>query len=121
MLWQEVLYPTFTRYLPNSYISWVPILLYSARESNSWIRDRKRASQLGIMKVAIIADDLTGAADTGVQFAAAGYRMAVAFRGAPIPPTEDLDAVALDTDSRAMPAGFPAKGGLGAGGGGRAG
>ncbi len=61
------------------------------------------------MHVAIIADDLTGAADTGVQFARAGYRTAVAFRGAPIPPAEDLDAVALDTDSRTMPAGFAAK------------
>jgi uncharacterized protein YgbK (DUF1537 family) len=61
------------------------------------------------MQVAIIADDLTGAADTGVQLARAGYRTAVAFRGAPIPPADDLDAVALDTDSRAMPAGFAAK------------
>ena len=61
------------------------------------------------MRVAIIADDLTGAADTGVQLARAGYRTAVAFRGAPIPPADDLDAVALDTDSRAMPAGFAAK------------
>ena len=59
--------------------------------------------------MAIIADDLTGAADTGVQLARAGYRTAVAFRDAPIPPAEDLDAVALDTDSRAMPAGFAAK------------
>src|SRR5215213_7429905 len=63
----------------------------------------------GSMRVAIIADDLTGAADTGVQLARAGYRTAVAFRDAPIPPAEDLDAVALDTDSRAMPAGFAAK------------
>jgi uncharacterized protein YgbK (DUF1537 family) len=62
-----------------------------------------------IVHVAIIADDLTGAADTGVQLARAGYRSAVAFRDAPIPPAEDLDAVALDTDSRAMPAGFAAK------------
>ena len=61
------------------------------------------------MRAAIIADDLTGAADTGVQLARAGYRTAVAFRGAPAPPAEDLDAVALDTDSRAMPAGFAAK------------
>jgi len=61
------------------------------------------------MHVAVIADDLTGAADTGVQFARAGYRTAVAFLGVPMPPAEDLDAVALDTDSRAMPAGFAAK------------
>jgi D-threonate/D-erythronate kinase len=63
----------------------------------------------GFMRVAIIADDLTGAADTGVQLVRAGYRTAVAFRDAPIPPSEDLDAVALDTDSRAMPAGFAAR------------
>jgi len=61
------------------------------------------------MHVAIIADDLTGAADTGVQLARAGYWTAVAFRDAPVPPAEDLDAVALDTDSRALPAGFAAK------------
>jgi D-threonate/D-erythronate kinase len=67
------------------------------------------------MHAAIIADDLTGAADTGVQFARAGYRTAVAFRDAPVPPAEDLDAVALDTDSRAMPAGFAAKRALEAG------
>jgi uncharacterized protein YgbK (DUF1537 family) len=61
------------------------------------------------MEVAIIADDLTGAADTGVQLVRAGYRTAVVFQGAPMPPAEDLDAVALDTDSRAMPDGFAAK------------
>jgi len=61
------------------------------------------------MHAAIIADDLTGAADTGVQLARAGYRTAVVFRDSPMPPAEDLDAVALDTDSRAMPAGFAAK------------
>jgi len=61
------------------------------------------------MRVAIIADDLTGAADTGVQLARAGYRTAVAFRDTPIPPAEDLDAVVLDTDSRAMPDGFAAR------------
>ena len=61
------------------------------------------------MRVAIIADDLTGAADTGVQFARAGYRTAVAFRGAPVPPAGGLDAVALDTDSRALPASLAAK------------
>jgi uncharacterized protein YgbK (DUF1537 family) len=61
------------------------------------------------MQAAIIADDLTGAADTGMQLARAGYRTAVAFRDAPVPPAGDLDAVALDTDSRAMPDGFAAK------------
>ena len=49
------------------------------------------------MHATIIADDLTGAAHTGVQLARAGYRTAVAFRGSPIPPAEDLDAVAVVT------------------------
>ena len=53
------------------------------------------------MLTAVIADDLTGAADTGVQFARAGYRTAVVFRGEPVPPG-DLDAVVFDTDSRTM-------------------
>ncbi len=61
------------------------------------------------MDVAIIADDLTGAADSGVQLVRSGYRTAVVFRGAPIPPGNDLDAVAVDTDSRSLPAGFAAK------------
>jgi D-threonate/D-erythronate kinase len=61
------------------------------------------------MDVAIIADDLTGAADSGVQLAGSGYRTAVAFWGATVPPAEDLDAVAVDTDSRSLPAGFAAK------------
>ena len=60
------------------------------------------------MKVAVIADDLTGAADTGVQFARAGYKTAVIFRGEEVP-AAGLDAVALDTDSRTRPAGFAAK------------
>lgn len=61
-----------------------------------------------MMRVAVIADDLTGAADTGVQLVRAGYRMAVVFYGEKTP-DEDLDAVALDTDSRTRPAGFAAK------------
>jgi D-threonate/D-erythronate kinase len=60
------------------------------------------------MLIAVIADDLTGAADTGVQFVHAGYRAAVFFRAAELV-ADDLDAVAFDTDSRAMPAGFAAK------------
>lgn len=61
------------------------------------------------MLISVIADDLTGAADTGVQFARAGYRTAVAFHGCPVPTAGDLDAVAVDTDSRGMPAGFAAR------------
>src|SRR5919107_340153 len=58
--------------------------------------------------IAIVADDLTGAADTGVQFVHAGYRTAVFFRATEVL-EDDLDAVSFDTDSRAMPAGFAAK------------
>ena len=53
------------------------------------------------MLTAIIADDLTGAADSGVQFARAGYRTAVVFRGARRP-SEELDAAVFDTDSRTL-------------------
>jgi uncharacterized protein YgbK (DUF1537 family) len=58
--------------------------------------------------IAVIADDLTGAADTGVQFVHAGYRTAVFFRATEVF-EDDLDAVSFDTDSRAIPAGFAAK------------
>src|SRR5688572_1329162 len=60
------------------------------------------------MLIAVIADDLTGAADTGVQLVRAGYRTAVLF-GASEKLTDGFDAVSLDTDSRALPAGFAAK------------
>src|SRR4051795_5587820 len=53
--------------------------------------------------VGVVADDLTGAADGGVQLARAGYRTAVAFHGAPIARDgSGLDALVLDTDSRAL-------------------
>ena len=60
------------------------------------------------MLTAIIADDLTGAADTGVQFAHAGYSTAVVFRGEPVP-AGDLDAVVFDTDSRTRRPGLAAR------------
>ena len=60
------------------------------------------------MLIAIIADDLTGAADAGVQFVRAGYRAAVVFHGEAAP-TADIDAVSFDTDSRNISAGFAAK------------
>jgi D-threonate/D-erythronate kinase len=58
-------------------------------------------------EIAIVADDLTGAADAGVQFVRAGHRTAVVFHGEAAP--ADVDAVSFDTDSRTMPAGFAAK------------
>lgn len=59
------------------------------------------------MLTAVIADDLTGSADTGVQFARAGYRTAVVFRGGS--PPENLDAVVFDTDSRTLRPGLAAR------------
>jgi uncharacterized protein YgbK (DUF1537 family) len=49
--------------------------------------------------IAIIADDLTGAADAGVQLVRAGYRTAVFFYASELL-AGDLDAIAIDTDSR---------------------
>ena len=60
------------------------------------------------MKIALIADDLTGAADAGVQFVRAGYRTSVVFHGEVAGPV-DIDTIAFDTDSRTVPAGFAAK------------
>src|SRR5215203_5696034 len=60
------------------------------------------------MLIAVIADDLTGAADAGVQLVHAGYRTAVLFFGYEVL-ADDLDAVSFDTDSRTMPAGFASK------------
>ena len=58
--------------------------------------------------LAIIADDLTGAADAGVQLVRAGYRTAVFFYASELL-AGDLDAIAIDTDSRTRPAGFAAR------------
>src|ERR671921_2120709 len=60
------------------------------------------------MLIAVISDDLTGAADAGVQLVHAGYRTAVFFDESGVF-ADDLDAVSFDTDSRTMPAGFAAK------------
>lgn len=53
------------------------------------------------MKIAIIADDLTGANDTGVQFARAGLKTSVLMKVDNTALT-DLDAVVVDTDSRSL-------------------
>lgn len=50
--------------------------------------------------VAIVADDLTGAADCGVQFARSGYRTAVLFQDSTTLP--EADALALDAGSREL-------------------
>jgi uncharacterized protein YgbK (DUF1537 family) len=58
--------------------------------------------------IVTIADDLTGAADAGVQLVRAGYRTAVFFRPSGLL-AGALDAIAIDTDSRTRPAGFAAR------------
>src|SRR6184192_643781 len=55
-----------------------------------------------MLEVAVIADDLTGAADTGIAFALAGIPTFVAF-GEKSPP-DNARIVAFDTDSRAIAA-----------------
>lgn len=54
------------------------------------------------MQFVIIADDLTGATDSGAQLCRAGYRVAVAFHDTPIPASDEFDAVVVDTDSRQL-------------------
>ena len=54
-----------------------------------------------MVDVAIIADDLTGAADSGVQLVRAAYRTAVLFLGAS-EPSEEVDAVVVDANSRTL-------------------
>jgi uncharacterized protein YgbK (DUF1537 family) len=52
------------------------------------------------LNVAVIADDLTGAADTGVQLARAGYRTAVIFRGEEIPAAASTQSPLTPTPAR---------------------
>jgi uncharacterized protein YgbK (DUF1537 family) len=53
-----------------------------------------------VRRLAVVADDLTGAADAAAPFAAHGFTVAVAL-GAELP---DADVVALSTDNRGRPA-----------------
>jgi uncharacterized protein YgbK (DUF1537 family) len=49
--------------------------------------------------IAVLADDLTGAADTGGTFAGAGLRAAIALDG---DPSDDVDILVRSTESRGM-------------------
>lgn len=53
---------------------------------------------------AVIADDLTGASDTGVQFAVTGFRTRIFLQWLDIDTgsTNDVDVIILNTDSRAV-------------------
>ncbi|MGP4038643.1 four-carbon acid sugar kinase family protein [Gracilibacillus sp. D59] len=53
------------------------------------------------MKIAIIADDLSGANDTGVQFAKNGFKTSVLINQDDFP-LSDSEVVVLDTDSRSI-------------------
>jgi len=52
----------------------------------------------------IIADDLTGANDTGVQFASQGLRTEILLEGTALPSTSPASIVVVDTNSRAITA-----------------
>jgi len=54
------------------------------------------------LKIAIIADDLTGAADAGVQFTRRKWKTSVYFQSPDIVEPED-DVIIFDTDSRSVP------------------
>jgi uncharacterized protein YgbK (DUF1537 family) len=56
------------------------------------------------MRAGIVADDLTGACDTGAVFAARGLATIVLLPGAPLPPSPP-DVVVIDTETRGQPAG----------------
>ncbi|WP_208587722.1 four-carbon acid sugar kinase family protein [Gracilibacillus suaedae] len=55
------------------------------------------------MKIAIIADDLTGACDTGVQLVQYGLDVSVAIQCSKHRLDADKDAIIFNTDSRALP------------------
>ena len=56
------------------------------------------------MRAGIVADDLTGACDTGAVFAARGLATIVLLPGAPLPASLP-DVLVMDTESRGQPAG----------------
>lgn len=57
-------------------------------------------------QLAIVADDLTGAADTSACFAGAGYATVIPFAGPPYPAA---DVIAVSTESRDLDAGDAAR------------
>lgn len=57
---------------------------------------------MGNARIAVVADDLTGAADTGIGFVHAGFRAALLTAPLAAPPA-GADVVAVDTDTRAGP------------------
>nr|WP_237342364.1 four-carbon acid sugar kinase family protein [Heyndrickxia coagulans] len=67
--------------------------------ANQLIKDRGGLQ----VKLAVIADDLTGANDTGVQFAKQGFRTVVLFAGTQLQPLHlNEDVVVMNSDSRGL-------------------
>jgi uncharacterized protein YgbK (DUF1537 family) len=59
---------------------------------------------INVQRISIIADDLTGASDSGVQFARKGLKTQVIFDWKSLSAEAvDLDAIVIDTDSRSTP------------------
>ncbi len=57
-----------------------------------------------MLELLVIADDITGALDTGVQLAQSGYRICVVPLDSPATvPIEDVEVLVVDTESRHLP------------------
>jgi uncharacterized protein YgbK (DUF1537 family) len=57
-----------------------------------------------LAKIGVIADDLTGANDTGVQFSKQGLRTVVLIQGhGPKDVSDQVDVLVIDTESRSLP------------------
>lgn len=57
-----------------------------------------------VKSMIVIADDLTGANDTGVQFANRGLHTEIILEGTLLPVTSENIIMAVDANSRAIPA-----------------
>jgi D-threonate/D-erythronate kinase len=69
---------------------------------NNLLQQRKRV-RLDMKKIGMIADDLTGANDSGVQLVKKGLRSSVIFDLKPLDSAQlHIDAIVIDTDSRAI-------------------
>jgi D-threonate/D-erythronate kinase len=55
-----------------------------------------------MMKLLILADDLSGAADCAIGFAGAGHRTVVTLEATRTPAHDDADTIAVDTDTRRL-------------------
>jgi uncharacterized protein YgbK (DUF1537 family) len=59
------------------------------------------AEEVEVIELLVVADDITGALDTGVQFARDGYRIYVApLENVSTLPMQDIEILVIDTESR---------------------